>query len=161
MRRGLLNCRRRPKNCSSRAAEQLDDRAASESFVEQALARFGDDLEVLVSGYRFFFYRSRPECALALVRERSGCARREAKLPETWARAGTVACRRHERRDASSVPGRLLGRLGLLLAQLGEFDEARDISRRVQGAWTTVAIFAPALCSRRLAATDHSDEPTS
>ncbi len=119
------------KDLFLQATEQWDDRAASESFVEQALARFGDDLEVLVSAYRFFFYRSRPERGLALARCVLEHVRRGAKLPETWAELEPLLAA-----DTNDATLRLYlaaySASGLLLAQLGEFDEARVISRRVQ-----------------------------
>lgn len=113
------------------AAEHWDDRDRSENLVEQTLERFGHDLEVVVGAYRYFFYRGRPERALALAERVLEQIRDAASLPADWAELEPLLSA-----GINDPTLRLYlaayAAQGLLLAQLGRLDEARLISGRVR-----------------------------
>jgi len=66
------------------AAEHWDENALSESYIEQALEEYDGELEVLVSAFRYYFYRSRSERALTLADQVLERLQQDASLPRAW-----------------------------------------------------------------------------
>jgi len=58
--------------------------AAKQSYIEQALAEYDGELEVLVSAYRYYFYKSRSERALTLADQVLERLQQDASLPRAW-----------------------------------------------------------------------------
>jgi hypothetical protein len=112
------------------AAEHWDENALSESYIQQALADYAGELEVLVSAYRYYFYKSQSGRALTLADQILERLQQDASLPGEWdeLRQTLVAGKDDPilRLYLAAYAAR-----GLLLAKLGRLDEARLISCRV------------------------------
>jgi hypothetical protein len=113
------------------AANHWDDNELSESYIAQALQEHAGELEVLVSAYRYYFYKSRSERALTLADQVLDRLRRDASLPREWEELRpTLLAGKND--PILRVYLAAYAARGLLLAKLGRLDEARLISCRVK-----------------------------
>jgi tetratricopeptide (TPR) repeat protein len=113
------------------AAEHWDENALSERYIEQALEAHDGELEVLVSAYRYYFYKSRSERALALADRVLERLQRDASLPRAWEELRPTLMASKDDPIIRLYLAAYAAR-GLLLAKLGRFDEARLISSQVK-----------------------------
>ena len=113
------------------AAEHWDENALSESYIEQALEEYDGELEVLVSAFRYYFYRSRSERALTLADQVLERLQQDASLPREWEELRPTLMAGKDDPIVRLYLAAYAAR-GLLLAKLGRLDEARLISCRVK-----------------------------
>lgn len=113
------------------AAEHWEDDERSASYIEGVLRQYADDLDVLVSAYRFFFYKSRPERALPIVDQILAQLQATESLPLEWEDLQPILTSGRDDARLRLYIAAYAGR-GLLLAQLGRLEEARLVSGRVK-----------------------------
>ena len=113
------------------AVATWEDTSRSEKFILQALAHPAINLDVLVSAYRYFFYKHNNCMARRLALQVMDRVRQEEFLPEEWEQLQPILQDR-----LSETPVRLYLNaymaLGLMLARWGAFQAAIEISRNIQ-----------------------------
>ena len=104
--------------------------ALADSYMNQALAIAGEDLDVLVSAYRYFFYSHNNALALKVATKVLKMVERMESLPEDWSPLKPILS---DRRDDPNI--RLYinayAASGLLRARLGEIEAAKEIAVQV------------------------------
>ena len=113
------------------AVATWEDTTRSEQFILQALAHTATDLDVLVSAYRYFFYKNNNCMARRLAMQVMERIRREESLPEEWEKLKPILQER-----LSDAPIRLYLNaymaLGMMLARWGALQAAIEISTNIQ-----------------------------
>ncbi len=113
------------------ASENWEDTDLAEKYIREALSKAGDNLDVLVGAYRFFFYKHQPATALSIAQQVIEAIATRENLPLEWTELKPILSDR-----ATDPQIRLYlnayAAKGLILAQLGRIDEAKAISQRVK-----------------------------
>lgn len=113
------------------ASKNWENTGSAEKYIRKALSQAPDNLDVLVSAYRFFFYKHQPAAALSIAEQVILTIARQEKFPSTWVELKPILGDR-----ATEPPIRLYlnayAAKGLILAQLGKLEEAKIISQRVK-----------------------------
>ena len=99
--------------------------------MEKALAHPDSTVDVLISAYRFFFYRQNYAVAQKIAQQVLEQVRLREKLPLTWAQLQPLLL---QRRDQPLIRLYLTAysALGYILARLGELDRAKTVATRLQ-----------------------------
>ncbi|NBD31553.1 MAG: hypothetical protein GVY17_00905 [Cyanobacteria bacterium] len=114
------------------ASENREDASLSENYVRKALFKAGDNLSVLVGAYRFFFYQHQPTVALAIARQVLQSITARENLPAQWSQLKPILEARQQNANIRLYLNTYAA-ISLVLAQLGEIEEAKLISQRVRG----------------------------
>ncbi|MCC9608435.1 hypothetical protein LOC68_10295 [Blastopirellula sp. JC732] len=111
------------------AAENWDQSEVASQYVERALEE-SNDMETLVSAYRYYFYKSQPTRALELAEMVLERIRSEQNLPTEWDELEPLLATHQQ-----NLPMRLYltayAAKALLMAQLGDYEAAKTIAARV------------------------------
>ncbi|OLP16687.1 hypothetical protein BST81_19815 [Leptolyngbya sp. 'hensonii'] len=134
------------------AAEQWEDTAASEAYVNQALAIAGDNPDVLISAYRYFFYKRQDRSALQVALKVIEQVRAVEHLPDLWENLKPILLQRKEDPQIRLYLNAYAAS-GLILARLGEVEKAKEIATQVNeiddrkefGAAVVLNILTPSL----------------
>lgn len=133
------------------AVTHWEDTARSEQFILQALNHPSATLEVLVSAYRYFFYKSNDSMARRLALQVMEQIKAEENLPDEWEQLEDIV-----RERFYDPPIRLYlsayTALGIMLARWGAYEAAIEISTHVRsidernefGAGVILNILSPA-----------------
>ena len=113
------------------ASENREDASLSENYVRKALFKAGDNLSVLVGAYRFFFYQHQPTVALAIARQVLQSIAVRENLPAQWSQLKPIL-EAGQQNDNIRLYLNTYAAISLVLAQLGEIEEAKLISQRVR-----------------------------
>ena len=112
------------------ASTHWDNPKVADGYMNQALAMAGENADVLVSAYRYFFYTHNNALALQVAMKALEMVRRLESLPDDWSELKPILC---ERRDDSNI--RLYinayAASGLIRARLGEIETAKQIATQV------------------------------
>ena len=112
------------------AADQWADTAASEKLINRAISLAGDHPDVLISAYRYFFYKNNQSLALQVANKVLTQVREAEQLPEDWEVLKEIL---RDRKDENNI--RLFlnayAASGFVLARMGEYEKAKEITRRV------------------------------
>ncbi|MGJ5672227.1 MAG: hypothetical protein ACR9NN_01145 [Nostochopsis sp.] len=113
------------------AAEHWENTSESEKYMHQALAKTGDNLEVLVAAYRFFYYKYNYKMALQTAVQVIDKIKESEKLPDDWQQLQPILI---DRKEDSQIRLYLnaYAASGLVLAKLGELEKAKEISAQVK-----------------------------
>jgi hypothetical protein len=119
------------KDLLLRAADTWHDPVQSERYMEKALAHPDSTVDVLISAYRFFFYRQNYAVAQRIAQQVLEQVRQQEKLPTSWPQLQPLL---RQRRDQPLIRLYLTAysALGYILARLGELDRARTVATRLQ-----------------------------
>ncbi|AFY78853.1 MAG: hypothetical protein IGR93_10920 [Hydrococcus sp. C42_A2020_068] len=119
------------KNLLVLASENWENTAESQKYVNEALAKAEDNLDVLVGAYRFFFYKNNSEMAIKIAEKVSKKLKQENNLPDEWEKLQPILA---ERKNESPIRMYLnaYAAQGFLLARLGKIEEAKEITERVK-----------------------------
>jgi hypothetical protein len=118
------------KACLKLAAEYWEDTELSERYINQALELAGDHPDVLVSAYRYFFYKHNNPLALRVAEKVLAMVRESEQLPDTWKELYPLFLKRKEE-AAIRLYLNAYAASGLIRARLGEVEQAKEISTRV------------------------------
>lgn len=119
------------KNLLILATQNWDNTADSEKYVNQAIEKAEDNIDVFVSAYRYFFYKNNYSLALQMALQVINKIKHSEKLPEQWNEIKPILIKRKEEAkfrlylNASAA-------LALVLAKLGDLEQAKKISSQVQ-----------------------------
>jgi tetratricopeptide (TPR) repeat protein len=113
------------------AAKNWEDTAESEKYMQQALAKTEDNIDVLVAAYRYFYYKNNYLLALETAVKVINKIHNSEKLPDDWQQLKPILV---SRKDNPSIRLYLTAYAasGLVLAKLGEIEQAKEISARVK-----------------------------
>lgn len=113
------------------AGENWESTDLAEKYIREALTKSGNNLDVLVGAYRFFFYKHKPTVALSIAEEVLSSLSATENLPDEWLQLKPILiAHKHEpnvRLYLSAYAAK-----SLILAQLGRMEEAKLISQRVK-----------------------------
>ncbi len=113
------------------AAETWENTLESEKYMNQALAKTGDYTDVLVAAYRYFFYKNNYTMALQTATKVIDRIKEAEQLPTQWEQLKPILT---SRKDDCSIRLYLnaYAASSLVLAKLGEIEQAKEISARVK-----------------------------
>ena len=113
------------------ASENWEDTELSEQYIREALSKAGNNLDVLVGAYRFFFYKHKPAIALAIAEKVIKAISSRGNLPSQWTQLQPILSDRINEPNIRLYLNAYAAK-GLILAQLGKIEEAKIISQRVK-----------------------------
>jgi hypothetical protein len=118
------------KHLLVQAANHWEDTEVSEGYINQALAEPDATLDVLVTAYRYFFYKNNNAAALRMADQVIDRVKTTAQLPDDW---GQLIQSLETRKDEPDIRLYLnaYAASGLMLARLGELEKARHISAMI------------------------------
>jgi tetratricopeptide (TPR) repeat protein len=113
------------------AAKSWENTEESEKYMQQALAKTEDNTDVLVAAYRYFYYKNNYPLALQITAKVISKIKISDKLPDDWQQLKPILV---SRKDNPSIRLYLTAYAasGLVLAKLGEIEQAKEISARVK-----------------------------
>ncbi|TFI53044.1 hypothetical protein BLD44_016975 [Mastigocladus laminosus UU774] len=113
------------------AADHWENTSESEKYMHQALAKTGDNLEVLVAAYRYFYYKYNYKMALQTAVKVIDKIKESEKLPDDWQELQPILIKRKEDEQIRLYLNAYAAS-GLVLAKLGELEKAKEISSKVK-----------------------------
>ena len=113
------------------AAENWQNSSASEAYMNQALAKTSDNTDVLVAGYRYFYYKNNYELALRTAVKVIDKIKQLEKLPDDWQQLKPILV---NQKEDSQIRLYLhaYAASGLVLAKLGEIEKAKQICSNIK-----------------------------
>ena len=113
------------------AAENWENTLESEKYMNQALAITGENTDVLVAAYRYFFYKNNYTMALQTANQVIDRIKLAEQFPTQWEQLKPILA---SRKDDYVIRLYLnaYAASGLVLAKLGEIEKAKEISVRVK-----------------------------
>lgn len=113
------------------AAQNWENTSESEKYIQQALSQSGGNTEVLVAAYRFFYYKNNYLLALQTAAKVLDKIKKEQQFPENWEKLKPILVNRREEPQIGLYLNAYAAS-GLVLAKLGELEQAKEISIRVK-----------------------------
>ncbi|HBB30349.1 MAG TPA: hypothetical protein DDZ80_32905 [Cyanobacteria bacterium UBA8803] len=113
------------------ASDSWENTAQSEKYVNEALQKAGDNLDVLVGAYRYFFYKSNAAMALQIAQRVVNNIKQLENLPDEWEQLKPILVRRKQETQIRLYLNAYAA-TGLVLAKLGNLEEAKQITARVK-----------------------------
>jgi tetratricopeptide (TPR) repeat protein len=113
------------------AAENWQNPSASEAYMNQALAKTSDNTDVLVAGYRYFYYKNNYELALQTAVKVIDKIKELEELPDDWSQLKPILVNQKEDNQIRLYLHAYTAS-GLVLAKLGEIEEAKQICSNIK-----------------------------
>ncbi|MDJ0531294.1 MAG: hypothetical protein QNJ70_02150 [Xenococcaceae cyanobacterium MO_207.B15] len=113
------------------ASENWQNTSLAEKYIREALSRAGNNLDVLVGAYRFFFYKHQPAVALSIAQQVLQLITTQENLPVDWSQLKPILVTRKQEPHIRLYLNAYAA-TGLVLAQLGKIEEAKLVSERVK-----------------------------
>ncbi len=113
------------------ATDNWENSSLSEQYINQALEKAGDNIDVLVGAYRFFFYKNKPELALKIAQKVLRITQEKEKLPTEWEQLQPILKKRQQEPNIRLYLNAYASQ-GYILAKMGEIEAAKLITERVQ-----------------------------
>ncbi|MDJ0843629.1 hypothetical protein [Crocosphaera sp.] len=113
------------------ATDNWENSSLSEQYINQALEKAGDNIDVLVGAYRFFFYKNKPELALKIAKKVLGIIQEKENLPLEWEQLQPILMKRQQEPNIRLYLNAYASQ-GYILAKMGEIEAAKLITERVQ-----------------------------
>lgn len=119
------------KNLLILAAQNWENTSESEKYIQQALEQTGENTDVLVAAYRFFYYKNNYSLALQTTIKLLDKIKELEKFPDNWEQLQPILVNRKEDPQIRLYLNAYAAS-GLVLAKLGEIEQAKKISTRVK-----------------------------
>ncbi|MDB9306077.1 hypothetical protein [Nodularia spumigena] len=113
------------------AAKTWENTSESEKYIHEALAKAGGNTDILVSAYRFFYYKNNYPLALQTAIKVLDKIKEVENLPDDWEQLQPILMKRQEE-GSIRLYLNAYAASGLVLAKLGELAQAKEISNRVK-----------------------------
>ncbi|MBE9005702.1 hypothetical protein IQ259_11760 [Fortiea sp. LEGE XX443] len=113
------------------AADTWNNHSESESYMRQAIAASEDNVDILVSAYRYFYYKNNYSLALQTTSKLLDKIKKAENFPESWEQLKPILINRKEENQIRLYLNAYAA-TGLVLAKLGKLEQAKEISIRVQ-----------------------------
>ncbi|MEM9925597.1 MAG: hypothetical protein AAF915_17905 [Cyanobacteria bacterium P01_D01_bin.50] len=107
------------------AAENWENTSESEKYINQALAKTGNNTDVLIAVYRYFYYKQNYSMALQIAEKVIEKVNTSENLPSSWQELKPVLMKRKEEVNIRLYLNAYAAS-GLVLAKLGEIDKAKE-----------------------------------
>jgi tetratricopeptide (TPR) repeat protein len=119
------------KNLLVLAAQNWQHTAEADKYMNLALEKTGEHPDVLIAAYRYFFYKNNQPMALKIALKVLDKVKQAENLPDDWEQLKPILS---ERRDEPQIRLYLnaYAASGLVLAKLGEIEQAKEVTARVQ-----------------------------
>ena len=113
------------------AAEQWDNTAEAEKYINEALGKSPENIDVLVTAYRFCFYKNKFSQALEVAEKVTNIVKDTEKFPEDWEQLKPILI---ERQNDPQIRLYLnaYAASGFVLARLGQLEKATEVAARVK-----------------------------
>lgn len=113
------------------ASENWQYTGLAEKYIREALFKSGNNLDVLVGAYRFFFYKHKPAIALSITQQILQAIADRENFPQDWSDLKPILIpRKHE--PYTRLYLNAYAAQSLIFAQLGKLEVAKAISERVK-----------------------------
>jgi tetratricopeptide (TPR) repeat protein len=119
------------KNLLILAAENWENSSLSENYINQALAKTGEQIDVLVAAYRYFYYKNNYAMALKIAIKVIDKIQKLENLPDNWEQLKPILFRRKEDSEIRMYLNACAAS-GLVLAKLGEIEKAKQICTQIK-----------------------------
>ncbi|SRR5579883_658907 len=113
------------------AAETWENPLEAENYINQALEITGENIDILVAAYRCFYYKNNYSMALEAAKKIIRKVKDLEKLPDDWEQLKTILSLRKENANIRLFLNAYTAS-GLVLAKLGEIEQAKEISTQVK-----------------------------
>ncbi|BAY90050.1 MULTISPECIES: hypothetical protein [unclassified Tolypothrix] len=113
------------------AAQTWENTSESEKYMQQAVAKTGENTDVLVAAYRYFYYKNNYLLALQTTRQLLDKIEEAEKFPDDWEQLQPILVSRKEDPQIRLYLNAYAAS-GLVLAKLGDIEQAKIISTRVK-----------------------------
>ena len=113
------------------AGENWQYTGLAEKYIRQALSKAGNNLDVLVGAYRFFFYKHKPAIAFSIAQKVLVAIANQENFPSKWLELKPILLSRKQEPNIRLYLNAYAA-TGLILAQLGRIEEAKEISEQVK-----------------------------
>ncbi|MGB6300938.1 MAG: hypothetical protein WBF90_32840 [Rivularia sp. (in: cyanobacteria)] len=113
------------------AADNWENTSESEKYINQALAKTDNNIDVLISAYRYFYYKQKYQMALETAEKVKNKVKETEKLPDNWEQLKSVLIERKEEQIIRLYLNSYAA-TGLILAILGKEEEAKEICNKVK-----------------------------
>jgi DNA-binding NarL/FixJ family response regulator len=118
------------KQLLNSAADNWENTERSQTFIQQALEVAGHQPDVLISAYRYFFYKQNYPLSLQIAQQVMDSVRQVEQLPEDWQQLRPILLARREDPNIRLYLNAYAAS-GFMLARLGELDQATEIAAHV------------------------------
>jgi tetratricopeptide (TPR) repeat protein len=113
------------------AAENWENTSKSENYINQALAKTGDNLDVLVSAYRYFYYKNNYILAMQTATKVMHAIKISSKLPDNWQQLKPILLN-GKQDPAIRLYLNAYASTGLVLAKMGQIEQAKKICIQIK-----------------------------
>ncbi|TAE59035.1 MAG: hypothetical protein EAZ76_12495 [Nostocales cyanobacterium] len=113
------------------AAKTWENTEESAKYMQQALAKTGENTDVLVAAYRYFYYKNNYVLALTTAEKIIAKIRETEKFPETWEELQPILIKNQEEPKIRLFLNAYAAS-GLVLAKLGNIEKAKQISNQIK-----------------------------
>ena len=113
------------------AADSWENTSESEKYINQALVKSDNNIDVLISAYRYFYYKQKYKMALETAEKVKNKVKETEKLPDNWEQLKLVLIKRKEEQNIRLYLNSYAA-TGLILAILGKEEEAKEICNKVK-----------------------------
>lgn len=119
------------KNLLILASNHWENTSESEQYINQALAKAEGNLDVMITAYRYFFYKNNQPMALKIAEKVVNQIQASEHLPEDWEQLKPLLLNRQDE-PLIRLYLNAYAASGLVLAKLGEIETAKTIAQRVR-----------------------------
>ncbi len=113
------------------ATDNWENSELSQQYINQALEKAGDNIDVLVGAYRFFFYKNQPELALKIAKKVLIIIEEQEQLPLEWEQLQPILMERQTEPNIRLYLNAYASQ-GYILAKMGQIEAAKLITERVK-----------------------------
>ncbi|MEL7243201.1 MAG: hypothetical protein AAGM40_12755 [Cyanobacteria bacterium J06573_2] len=113
------------------AADNWENTSESEKYINQALAKTDNNIDVLIAAYRYFYYKQNYQMALETAEKVKLIVKETENLPDNWEQLKPILIQRKEEQNIRLYLNSYAA-TGLILAILGKEEEAKSICNQVK-----------------------------
>ncbi len=113
------------------ATKTWENTTESEQYMQQALTKAGENIDVLVAAYRYFYYKNNFVIALQTVNKVIDLIKITENFPDDWEELKSILINRKQEPQIRLYLNAYAAS-GLVLAKLGELESAKEVSTRVK-----------------------------
>lgn len=114
------------------AAKTWENTEESAKYMQQALAKTGENTDILVAAYRYFYYKNNYGLALTTAEKIIAKIKEIENLPHNWEELQPILQQRKEEPNIRLFLNAYAAS-GLVVAKLGKLEQAKEISTKIQG----------------------------
>jgi tetratricopeptide (TPR) repeat protein len=119
------------KNLLILAANNWDNPVKSEQYINQALEQSEKNTDVLVTAYRYFFYKNNNHMALKIAEKVINKINESEQFPKNWQQLKPILIAR-KNDPLIRLYLNAYAACGFVLARLGEIEQAKNIAQKVR-----------------------------